>query len=72
MVAIPKDGLFGVSGYRACLVEWVLCMSFTCGVQVKRLAVDCASGLTIFFCADNHAVAPCDRPSYRYWFKHAQ
>ena len=75
MVAIPavKDSLFGVTGYRACLMEWALCvMGFTCGVKVKCLEVDCASGLAILFCTDNHAVAPCDRLSYQYWFKQAQ
>ena len=49
MVAIQavKDGLFGVSGYRACLMEWALCvMGLTCDMKVKRLEVDCASGLT--------------------------
>ena len=50
MVAIQavKDGLFGVTGYRACLMEWVLhVMGFTCDVKVKRLEVNCASGVTI-------------------------
>lgn len=75
MVAIPavKDSLFGVTGYRACLMEWALrVMGFTCGMKVKCLEVDCASGLAVLFCADDHAVAPCDRLSYRYWFKQAQ
>lgn len=75
MVAIPavKDSLFCVTGYRACLMEWALCVvRFTCGVKVKRLEVDCASRLAILLCAYNHAVAPCDRLSHRDWFKHAQ
>ena len=64
MVAIPavKDCLSGVTGYRVCLMEWALhVMGFTCGVKVKRLQVDCASGLAVLFCTDGHAVAPCDR-----------
>ena len=75
MVAIPavKDSLFGVTGYIACLMEWALCvMGFACGVKVKCLEVDCASGLVILFGADDHAVAPCDWLSYWYWFKHSQ
>ena len=75
MVPIPavKDGLFGVTGYRGCLMEWALpVMGFTCGVKVECLEVNCASGLAILLCADNHAVAPCDRLSYWYWFKHTQ
>jgi len=75
VVAIPavKDGLFGVAGYGACLMEWALrVVCLTCGVKVKRLEVDCASRLAVLLCTDDHAVAPCDRLSYWDWFKHAQ
>ena len=75
VVAIPavKNGLFCVTGYRACLVEWALCVvCLTCGVEVKRLEVACASRLAVLLCTHNHAVAPCDRLSYRDLLEHAQ
>ena len=75
MVSIPaiKDSLFGVIGYRACLMEWALgVVGFKCGVKVKCLEVDCASRLAILLCTYKHAVAPRDRFSYRDWLKDAQ
>ena len=75
MVSIPaiKDSLFGVIGYRACLMEWALgVVGFKCVVKVKHLEVDCAMRLVILLCTYNHAVAPCDRFSYRDWLKDAQ
>ena len=75
VVAIPavKDGLFGVTWNRTCLMEGALrVMGFTCGVEVKRLEINCAVGLAILFGTYDHAVAPCDGLSYRHWFKDTQ
>ena len=67
MVSIPaiKDSLFGVVGYRACLMEWALS-------AVKHLEVDCALRLAILLCTYNNAVASGDRFSNRDWFKDTQ
>lgn len=75
VVAIPavKDGLFGVTWNRTCLMEGALrVMGFTCGVEVKRLEINCAVGLAILFGTYDHAVAPCDGLSYRHRFKDTQ
>ena len=48
VVAIPavKDGLFGVTWNRTCLMEWALrVMSFTCGLE--RLEINCVAGLAM-------------------------
>ena len=47
-------------------------MCFTSCMAVQRLQVDCASRGSVLFSADNHAVAPRDRFSYRDWLQHAQ
>ena len=64
VVAIPavKDGLFGVTWNRTCLMEWAL----------RVMSLRCAAGLAILFGTYDHAVAPCDGPSYRHWFKDTQ
>lgn len=66
VVSIPavEAGRFGVTGYRACLMEGVLgVFGFTCGVKVKHSEVNGASRLAIL-CTYDHAMSQCDRLSY--------